>query len=201
MATAVLAAAALPSGTSAAGTLALLEEDDDSLKVHALQLLDKSVHDFWFQIASSIASIEALYEDEEFSHRELAALVVSKVRGRDSQVLGSWSSGEQSDRRRTCGCHRTRRSCSLVRVAPRPFWHARQSQSVPGLRLICLGALGPGAVGSFQAAQDTLSYHQMCRNLSRLSCFYPPAHASAGVLPPWRSRRCPRVCSRCRQPL
>ncbi|KAL4423070.1 hypothetical protein ABPG77_005875 [Micractinium sp. CCAP 211/92] len=79
MATAVLAAAALPSGTSAAGTLALLEEDDDSLKVHALQLLDESVHDFWFQIASSIASIEALYEDEEFSHRELAALVVSKV--------------------------------------------------------------------------------------------------------------------------
>ncbi|KAL4448567.1 hypothetical protein ABPG75_005786 [Micractinium tetrahymenae] len=79
MATAVLAAAALPSGTSAAGTLALLEEDDDSLKVHALQLLDRSVHDFWFQIASSVATIEALYEDEEFSHRELAALVVSKV--------------------------------------------------------------------------------------------------------------------------
>lgn len=90
MATAVLAAAAVPSGTSAAGTLALLEEDDDSLKVHALQLLDKSVHDFWFQIASSIASIEALYEDEEFSHRELAALVVSKVGRLDRKVLGEW---------------------------------------------------------------------------------------------------------------
>ncbi|PRW45196.1 26S proteasome non-ATPase regulatory subunit 1-like protein A-like [Chlorella sorokiniana] len=65
--------------TSAAHVLALLDEDDDSLKLHALQQLDRSVHDFWFQISSSIAAIEALYEDEEFSHRELAALVASKV--------------------------------------------------------------------------------------------------------------------------
>ena len=111
MATAVLAAAALPSGTSAAGTLALLEEDDDSLKVHALQLLDKSVHDFWFQIAASIASIEALYEDEEFSHRELAALVVSKVSRADREGLGELRAGEQCDRRSTGGCRRARRFC------------------------------------------------------------------------------------------
>lgn len=38
------------------------------------------MHDFWFQISTSIASIEALHEDEDFSHRELAALVASKVR-------------------------------------------------------------------------------------------------------------------------
>lgn len=66
--------------TSAAGLLALLEEEDDSLKLYALQQLDRTVHDFWFQISTSIAAIEALYEDEEFSHRELAALVASKVR-------------------------------------------------------------------------------------------------------------------------
>ena len=75
--------------TSAAHVLALLDEDDDSLKLHALQQLDRSVHDFWFQISSSIAAIEALYEDEEFSHRELAALVASKVRSRGLALLGS----------------------------------------------------------------------------------------------------------------
>jgi hypothetical protein len=73
-------AAAMAGPTSAAHVLALLDEDEDSLKLYALQQLDRSVHDFWFQISSSIAAIEALYEDEEFSHRELAALVASKVR-------------------------------------------------------------------------------------------------------------------------
>jgi 26S proteasome regulatory subunit N2 len=71
------AVAAAPA--SAASILALLEEDDDALKLHALQQLDRTVHDFWFQISGSIAAIEAIYEDDEFSHRELAALVASKV--------------------------------------------------------------------------------------------------------------------------
>ncbi|KAK9829302.1 hypothetical protein WJX72_005032 [[Myrmecia] bisecta] len=65
--------------SSASGLLSLLDEDDDSLRLHALQSLNRVVHEFWFQIASSIASVEAFYEDEEFSHRELAALVASKV--------------------------------------------------------------------------------------------------------------------------
>lgn len=83
MATAVLPGVSMPGAgiTSAAHVLSLLEEEDESLKLYALQQLDRSVHDFWFQISSSIAAIEALYEDEEFSHRELAALVASKVRG------------------------------------------------------------------------------------------------------------------------
>lgn len=68
-----------PHATSAAGVLSLLDEEDDSLKVHALQQLDRTVDEFWFQIAGSIAAIEALYEDEEFEHRGLAALVASKV--------------------------------------------------------------------------------------------------------------------------
>ena len=65
--------------SSAAGLLSFLEEDDEALRLHALQALNKVVHEFWFQIAGSIASVEAFYEDEEFCHRELAALVASKV--------------------------------------------------------------------------------------------------------------------------
>ena len=64
---------------SADGLLSLLKEDDQALKLYALQSLNKVVHDFWYQIASSIASVEAFYEDEAFSHRELAAVVASKV--------------------------------------------------------------------------------------------------------------------------
>lgn len=70
----------MPSVTSAAGLLTLLEDDNDDIKKYALVNLDKVVHDFWFQISPSIASVEALYEDEGFADRELAALIASKVR-------------------------------------------------------------------------------------------------------------------------
>ena len=66
--------------SSASGLLSLLEEEDEGLRLHALQSLNSVVHEYWYQIASSIASVEAFYEDEEFKHRELAALVASKVR-------------------------------------------------------------------------------------------------------------------------
>lgn len=65
--------------SSASNYLALLDEEDDALVLFALQSLNRVVHDFWFQIASSIAAVEAFYEDEGFSNRELAALVASKV--------------------------------------------------------------------------------------------------------------------------
>lgn len=67
--------------SSAAGLLSLLSEpcQNDDLKRHALVNIDKVVDEHWFQISGSIASVEALYEDDEFSHRELAALVASKV--------------------------------------------------------------------------------------------------------------------------
>ncbi|KAK9804632.1 hypothetical protein WJX73_001394 [Symbiochloris irregularis] len=64
---------------SADALISLLHEDDQALRLYALQSLNKVVHDFWYQIASSIASVEAFYEDEGFSHRELAAVVASKV--------------------------------------------------------------------------------------------------------------------------
>lgn len=72
------AAAVMPS--SAAGLLTLLDDENDELKHYALVHLNKVVHEFWFQIASYIGSVEALYEDDEFKDRELAALIASKVR-------------------------------------------------------------------------------------------------------------------------
>ncbi|GAX76891.1 hypothetical protein CEUSTIGMA_g4337.t1 [Chlamydomonas eustigma] len=67
--------------SGATGLLSLLSEpcQNDELKCHALVNINKVVDEYWFQISGSIASVEALYEDDEFSHRELAALVASKV--------------------------------------------------------------------------------------------------------------------------
>lgn len=65
--------------SGASSVLALLEEDEDSLKIFALEQMNANVDEFWFQLSGSISLIEALFEDEEFSHRELAALVASKV--------------------------------------------------------------------------------------------------------------------------
>eukprot|EP00775_Hariotina_reticulata_P011140 gene11140-11293_t len=65
--------------SSAAGLLTLLDEPDDELKHYALVHLNTVVHEFWFQISSYIGSVEALYEDDEFKDRELAALIASKV--------------------------------------------------------------------------------------------------------------------------
>lgn len=65
--------------SSAEGYLSLLGEESSQLRVHALNALNAVVHQFWFQIAGSLASIEAHSEDETFSHQDLAALVASKV--------------------------------------------------------------------------------------------------------------------------
>jgi len=74
-----MTAAVMPS--SAAGLLTLLADDNDELKHYALVHLNNVVHEFWFQIASYIGSVEALYEDDEFKDRELAALIASKACG------------------------------------------------------------------------------------------------------------------------
>ena len=65
--------------SSAEGWLSMLSEDSPQLRVHALNALNAVVHQFWFQIAGSLASIEAQSEDESFAHQDLAALVASKV--------------------------------------------------------------------------------------------------------------------------
>ncbi|KAL1925244.1 uncharacterized protein VTP21DRAFT_127 [Calcarisporiella thermophila] len=65
--------------TSAAGVISLLDEEEKDLKIFALEQLNKVVDQFWAEISDSVSKIEVLYEDKHFSHRELAALVASKV--------------------------------------------------------------------------------------------------------------------------
>eukprot|EP00058_Branchiostoma_floridae_P007904 XP_002593392.1 hypothetical protein BRAFLDRAFT_261728 [Branchiostoma floridae] len=65
--------------TSAAGVLAMLDEKDPQLKCFALNKLNSIVGDFWPEISDAVDKIEMLYEDETFPHRELSALVTSKV--------------------------------------------------------------------------------------------------------------------------
>jgi 26S proteasome regulatory subunit N2 len=65
--------------TSATGILALLEEDENQLRVAGLQRLNEVVDQFWHEIADYLQDIESLYEDPGFPGRSLAALVASKV--------------------------------------------------------------------------------------------------------------------------
>ncbi|KAK6347340.1 proteasome regulatory particle base subunit [Orbilia brochopaga] len=64
---------------TAAGLLGLLEEDEVHIQSYALEQLDILVDEYWSEIADSLAKIESLYENEKFPHRQLAALVASKV--------------------------------------------------------------------------------------------------------------------------
>ncbi|CAF3856457.1 unnamed protein product [Rotaria magnacalcarata] len=65
--------------TSAGGILSLLDENTEKGPVYALHRLNAIVDVFWPEISDSISKVESLYEDENFKHRELAALVSSKV--------------------------------------------------------------------------------------------------------------------------
>ncbi|CAF0936152.1 unnamed protein product, partial [Didymodactylos carnosus] len=65
--------------TSAGGILSLLDEQNENSKIYALNKLNTLVDVFWAEIADSVAKVESLYEEETFKHRELAALVSSKV--------------------------------------------------------------------------------------------------------------------------
>ncbi|OCK84304.1 26S proteasome regulatory complex, non-ATPase subcomplex, Rpn2/Psmd1 subunit [Lepidopterella palustris CBS 459.81] len=65
--------------TSAAGVVGFLSESDPVLRTFALQRLNEDIDLLWPEVAGSVSQIEALYEDESFPHRELAALVAAKV--------------------------------------------------------------------------------------------------------------------------
>ena len=67
------------SNHSASGVLALLQEENSTLRAFALEQLNTNIDEFWFQVSESIPLIEALYEDDTFEHRSLCALVLSKV--------------------------------------------------------------------------------------------------------------------------
>ena len=92
--------------TSADNLLSLLSEEDAALQHYALDSLNKVVHEFWFQISSSLATVESLHEDEGFKDRQLAALVASKVcPGQRSCSRAQWACAIQH-------------SCSLGRHTP-----------------------------------------------------------------------------------
>lgn len=65
--------------TSAAGVVGFLAEPDPALRSFALQRLNDDIDLLWPEVAGSVSEIEALYEDESFPQRELAALVAAKV--------------------------------------------------------------------------------------------------------------------------
>ncbi|KAJ9661094.1 proteasome regulatory particle base subunit [Coniosporium apollinis] len=64
---------------SAAGLVGFLQEPDPDVRSFALGRLNDEIDLLWPEVAGSVAQIEALYEDESFPHRELAALVAAKV--------------------------------------------------------------------------------------------------------------------------
>ncbi|KAF2856791.1 26S proteasome regulatory complex, non-ATPase subcomplex, Rpn2/Psmd1 subunit [Plenodomus tracheiphilus IPT5] len=65
--------------TSAAGVVGFLSEPDPALRSFALQRLNEEIDLLWPEVAGSVSQIEALYEDDSFPQRELAALVAAKV--------------------------------------------------------------------------------------------------------------------------
>ncbi|KAK5993000.1 26S proteasome non-ATPase regulatory subunit 1 [Cladobotryum mycophilum] len=69
----------MPGLVSATGVLAFLSDEEPELKVFALQTLNDDIDTIWTEVAGSLSQIEALYEDESFSERQLAALVLAKV--------------------------------------------------------------------------------------------------------------------------
>ncbi|KAF2402841.1 26S proteasome regulatory complex, non-ATPase subcomplex, Rpn2/Psmd1 subunit [Trichodelitschia bisporula] len=65
--------------TSAAGLVGLLSEPVTPIQRYALHKLNNEIDYLWPEVSASIDQIEALYEDESFPEREMAALVASKV--------------------------------------------------------------------------------------------------------------------------
>ncbi|KAJ2769104.1 proteasome regulatory particle base subunit, partial [Coemansia nantahalensis] len=65
--------------TSATGLISLLDEEERELQYYGLVQLNAVADRFWVEISDAISRIEILYEDETFPHRQLAALVASKI--------------------------------------------------------------------------------------------------------------------------
>ncbi|KAI1487382.1 26S proteasome regulatory complex, non-ATPase subcomplex, Rpn2/Psmd1 subunit [Biscogniauxia mediterranea] len=69
----------MPGLVTATGVLAFLADEEPELKVFALQTLNDDIDTVWFEVAGALGQIEALYEDDSFPERKLAALVLAKV--------------------------------------------------------------------------------------------------------------------------
>ncbi|SCU79919.1 LAFA_0B06480g1_1 [Lachancea sp. 'fantastica'] len=64
---------------TAAPLLALLKEDDQVAQTYALQSINGIVDQLWSEVSNEISRIEALYDDNAFENRKLAAIVAAKV--------------------------------------------------------------------------------------------------------------------------
>lgn len=69
----------MPGLVTATGVLGFLSDEEPELKVFALQTLNDDIDTVWTEVAGALSQIEALYEDESFPERHLAALVLAKV--------------------------------------------------------------------------------------------------------------------------
>ncbi|ELQ33180.1 hypothetical protein MCOR27_007317 [Pyricularia oryzae] len=69
----------MPGLVTATGVLGFLADEEPELKVFALQTLNDDLDTVWTEVAGALSQIEALYEDESFPERQLAALVLAKV--------------------------------------------------------------------------------------------------------------------------
>ncbi|PSR78065.1 26S proteasome regulatory subunit rpn2 [Coniella lustricola] len=69
----------MPGLVTATGVLGFLSDEEPELKVFALQTLNDDIDTVWTEVAGALSQIEALYEDESFPERQLAALVLAKV--------------------------------------------------------------------------------------------------------------------------
>ncbi|KAL2151198.1 hypothetical protein VTH82DRAFT_6296 [Thermothelomyces myriococcoides] len=69
----------MPGLVSASGVLGFLADEEPELKVFALKTLNDDIDTVWTEVAGALSQIEALYEDESFPERQLAALVLAKV--------------------------------------------------------------------------------------------------------------------------
>ncbi|KAI2622340.1 26S proteasome regulatory complex, non-ATPase subcomplex, Rpn2/Psmd1 subunit [Hypoxylon sp. NC1633] len=88
----------MPGLVTATGVLAFLADEEPELKVFALQTLNDDIDTVWFEVASALGQIEALYEDDSFPERKLAALVLAKVyyhlQAYDESMFFALASGE-----------------------------------------------------------------------------------------------------------
>ncbi|KAK0649021.1 armadillo-type protein [Cercophora newfieldiana] len=69
----------MPGLVTATGVLAFLADEETELKIFALRTLNDDIDTVWTEVAGALSQIEALYEDESFPERQLAALVLAKV--------------------------------------------------------------------------------------------------------------------------
>lgn len=69
----------MPALITATGVLGFLADEEPELKVFALNTLNDDIDTVWTEVAGAVSQIEALYEDEQFPERQLAALVLAKV--------------------------------------------------------------------------------------------------------------------------